>query len=315
MGNWKTTAAAALLTAALASISARAQESFVPDAPVEITVFANRVNIRSMPGDEGEIITQANYGDKLRAVEFTPEWVRILPPDGVTFWVHKPMLTGDEVNANLLNVRAGAGVEHNIVGKLARGDKVERIGEKGDWIQIKPAGRLSVWISRSLVKLPASAVPPRPAPAPVPAPAPTPAPATPPPPPKPMPPAPPEPQPIPAAPEPPPVQPVQETEPPRRAPAPPSDLNLVPLAGQGTPASRIGKLSHYLLRGDAPSRYYLTVSNGGKEETVCYVTDSGGNLKPWSGRRVIVRGWDFWVQGKTLPVMVPESIEAARADR
>jgi hypothetical protein len=240
--------------------------------------------------------------------------VRIAPPPGVTFWVKKSFLTGQEVNAALLNVRSGAGENHSVVGQLNRGDKVEVLGEKEEWAQIKARDGLSLWISRPLVKLPefpTEPVRPRPPPRAIEPPAPEPAPV----PEAPLPPA-PEVVVVPPTPEPPPVQPVQPEEP-RTQPAPPApaDLNLVPLPGQGTPASRQGTLRSYLIKGDSPSRYHLVIREGGGEETVCYLKADEARLKALTGRRVIVRGWDYWVQGKKLPVMVPASIEPVAVER
>ena len=56
------------------------------------------------------------------------------------------------VRARSLNVRAGPGEGHEIVGKLRRGDKVAAIDESGRWVRLQAVG--PQWVSRRWLSLP-----------------------------------------------------------------------------------------------------------------------------------------------------------------
>lgn len=60
------------------------------------------------------------------------------------------------ISARTLNVRAGPGEGHPIVGKLKRGDTARAFGEDGRWIHIRDYGDdgATGWVHRSFVRLP-----------------------------------------------------------------------------------------------------------------------------------------------------------------
>ncbi|MGB0570453.1 MAG: SH3 domain-containing protein [Alphaproteobacteria bacterium] len=60
------------------------------------------------------------------------------------------------ISARTLNVRAGPGESHPIVGKLKRGDKARAFDEDGRWIHIREFDDTDAmgWVHRSFVRLP-----------------------------------------------------------------------------------------------------------------------------------------------------------------
>lgn len=60
------------------------------------------------------------------------------------------------ISARTLNVRAGPGEGHPIVGKLKRGDKARAFDEDGRWIHIRAFDGTDTtgWVHRSFVRLP-----------------------------------------------------------------------------------------------------------------------------------------------------------------
>ncbi len=57
------------------------------------------------------------------------------------------------VTASSLNVRSGASTSNSVVGKLARGTKVEILASSNGWYQIKYAGNKTGWVSGSYISL------------------------------------------------------------------------------------------------------------------------------------------------------------------
>lgn len=293
---------------------------------VPVTVLGDRVNLRNGTGLQSEVVGQANYGDTLRAVSFTPEWVEVRPPEGFTTWVYADHLFEDsEVRIPVLNVRVGPSTDHSIVGKLERGDRVEVLQSLEEWRRVAPPESVTLWISRRFVQAPPSAeitetgadsaptATPEAAVAVMPGPegtdlelsdpTPTPAPT-----------ATPTPEPTPE-----PVVEVREVETLVEAPVvptptptavPPEDLKLVPLEGQGTLSVRRGRVKAFLLAGTSPSRFMLLEAgegDGGK--TLAYLRGDEEEIKHFVGRTVTVRGRDFWVTGQRLPVTEVTSIQ------
>ncbi|MBO22063.1 MAG: hypothetical protein CMM26_06815 [Rhodospirillaceae bacterium] len=60
------------------------------------------------------------------------------------------------ISARILNVRAGPGEGHSIVGKLKRGDKIRAFDESGRWVHIRgfDDSDATGWVHRSFVLLP-----------------------------------------------------------------------------------------------------------------------------------------------------------------
>jgi len=285
---------------------------------VPVTVLGDRVNLRNAASTaESDVVSQANYGDTLRAVSFTEDWVEVRPPAGFPTWVYSDHLfEGKEVRNPVLNVRAGPGVNYPVVGKLERGDEVDVEEVVEDWSRIAPPDGVTLWISRRFVQAPPSvdtrettavapeptptqeatptpeaAVAVMPGPTPVPTPAPTPETVV-------------EVRTVERVVE------VQVTPTPVPTVTPPEDLNLVPLNGQGAMSLRRGKLKAFLLAGTSPSRFVLmdVDADGGEGKTLAYLRGDEEELKPHIGKFVKVRGRDFWVSGRRLPVTEVEAI-------
>ena len=263
----------------------------VPAPPaVMAKITADRVNLRAAADTNAEVVAQANYGEMLEALEVREQWVKVRPPSAVLFWVHSELVRDGKVATKSINVRSGSSVNYAVMGQLLRNEAVQVVTNRMEWLGIKPPPTTGVWVYREYVELPPPPAPPPPPVVIVEAPKPLPPPA----------PAvtrvgPPSPPPAPPAPPPPP---------------PPSDLKLVPLAGQGTLSTRTGVLRAYLLTAGKPSRFRLTLeASAGIEQAVCMVKADDRMLKPWVGRKIVLRGRDYWVQGEKLPVTVPEDIQ------
>ncbi len=269
--------------------------------PILGVVQGDNVNIRARAEASSEVVTQLSFGDELIIKGLDGDWLEIAPPAGAKLWVHVDYLHENQVKVQSLNVRAGASLNYSVVGVLNRGDRVERLGEKGLWVQVKANEKMSLYISKGFVSIKAL---PKPKPV-VPVPAP---------------PSPVPPRVIKVVPVPPvqvtpkvvsPVRAVKPVAPASKAVPRPKDLDLVPLAGQGQLARRQGIVHSYLLKGKAPSRFYLSIETLSGEERVCYLKDDSGRLRDLSGQRIFCTGRDYWVQGQKLPVMVVESLRRA----
>ena len=155
-------------------------------ALTRVKVLKNNCNLRAKALVTSEVVGQVSENDILAAKMIDKEWVEVVPPANVDLWVLGDYVKDGVINCSQkVNVRAGAGINFNIVGQLPQGEKVEVRGTHAEWVKIAPSPACSLWISRSLVsevpltyvepakleQAKAEPVKPMPAPAPVPVPA------------------------------------------------------------------------------------------------------------------------------------------------
>lgn len=132
----------------------------------EIKIFAgeitaDRVNIRSGPNLNFEVIYTCNRGDKIIICGEQYEWYKIKLPEGVVLYISKDFIDNQNntfiVKTDDVNIRAGAGLEYNIAGQLSKGDKVETITEAGAWYGIKAPKKCFGWVYKKYIKFYATA--------------------------------------------------------------------------------------------------------------------------------------------------------------
>ncbi len=205
-------------------------------------------------------------------------------------WVHRDFVVDHAISAAKVYIRSGPGINYNGVGMALRGYVVSPRGEFGEWIKIAPPPGCSLWVSRSYVQVlePEKA---RPAPVEEPArrsevrraePAASP-----------LPPA--------AAPV---TRPAEAAAQPTPTGQPPSNLQLIPLEGQGRSVQRDGELRPVGFLIKRPARYRLVSGS----DTICYVHGNHAQLAGYVNQRLLIRGREYWVRGVRHPVVVPEQI-------
>ncbi len=270
----------------------------MPLSAEQVRVAGTRVNLRAQPGLDAEVVGQVERGEILAQVSRQDDWVEVLPPPHVVFWVHGDFIEDEMVVGSRLNVRSGPGVNYAILATLERGDRVVQRDAFTDWVSIAPPSDATLWIASDLV-LPVRPEPPPQhvepdipsGPDPVRIPAPEQRPDR-------------DLRPVEPAPRPAVLPPVVE----RTPPPPPEDLELIPLDGQGERVEREGILRPAGFVFGRPSRYRLTQSRGHLIETTAYVRGNEAQLQSLLGHAVRIEGVEYWVQGARYPVLVPEQI-------
>lgn len=251
-------------------------------AGTEVTVNADRVNLRSRPELESEQVGQVGYGTKLTLIAEHGDWLEVVPPDEISLWIHRDFVDGGAVNTRRLNVRTGPSINHRIAGHLVRGDTIVERDRFGEWIEIAPPEGASVYIHRDLVDVP-------PPPLPVPAPRP--------------PVDPPQPAPAPAVTRDVPAE-------PERGPPPPPGLDLIPVEGQGEAVRFYGEIraTPVLMRiGTTPHR--LIRRDDTRVTTLCFLSGNSHQLDSLIGTTLTVYGRAYWIRGRDYPVVAVERFE------
>lgn len=119
-----------------------------------LAVTGDRVNLRASPYGTAEVVGQVSRTDTLILQgTLTDDWVQVAPPDSIDLWIYANLVKDNTVIVNNAQVRAGAGLNFNVVGQLQSGDTITKRGQVGDWIKIAPFPSASVWITNAYVRL------------------------------------------------------------------------------------------------------------------------------------------------------------------
>ena len=316
--------AAALGAATAAALSAQ--------TPVRVT--ADHVNLRAKALLTSEVVAQAAYDERLTAYGIGEEWVEVAAPAQADLWVAKTFVQAPAytVGANRVNVRAGPGINYNVVCTLELGETVAPRGEEiAEWLKIAPPASARLWISREYVEILSESAP--------------------------------EAaatgkeakidaqkaekaekeakidekeakkaekaekkakkrksgaQDEPAAP----VAAVEMATPivapsvpetdvvVRDIPVPPpADLKLIPLEGQGRLVEVSGELRAAPLINEAPTRYRVVRWLDNRWQILCHVYGEASKFRSLQGKPVLVKGRQYWIQGAAAPVLVPDQVQ------
>jgi len=273
-----------------------------PVTPEQVRVSADRVNLRAKPDQQSETVSQVDAGTMLTVRSIGEEWVEIVPPETVDFWVHQDLVADDTVIANKVNARSGAGINYTVSGMFVRGDKIQRRGSFGEWIKVAAPADARLWVSRSLVDMPSLLPPPVAAPAVEHVVLPEGADAV----------APDESESSPVVVEPVsdvPVEVVQVTDAVADAPGP-AGVKLMPVDGQGKVVQREGLLKRApALMFNAPGAHRLVKREGKTVVTTAYLQGNSSQLNSLLDQQLLIRGREYWVEGAKVPLIVIEAIE------
>jgi uncharacterized protein YgiM (DUF1202 family) len=124
-------------------------EPSVTLVPGTATVIPPNLNMRGQAGVKGEVIGHLKKGDTVtvlsqinldkHALDEPAQWAKILLPTGTTVWIHDHFIdtTTKTVTASRLNLRGGPGENFSVLGVLEKGQTVNQLSTKGNWIEIQ----------------------------------------------------------------------------------------------------------------------------------------------------------------------------------
>jgi len=117
-----------------------------------VVVTGDGVCLRAGASLATEVVAQVDKGATLSAIPpFEGEWVRVVPPVEVDFWIFDQLLEQGVVSVATANIRAGAGRNFSEVGQVRRGTRVTERGRLGEWTKIAPPEGTALWISAQYV--------------------------------------------------------------------------------------------------------------------------------------------------------------------
>ena len=124
----------------------------------------DNVNIRSGQGTGFEKVAQLNKGDEVVVVEESYSWYKVKLPKSADSFIHSQFMRilsehFAEVTANRVNIRAGAGTDHTVLGQVDKGAHVYLIAQVGEWYKIEPAEDSYGWVTKDFLAFKSQEIP------------------------------------------------------------------------------------------------------------------------------------------------------------
>ena len=128
-------------------------------------VTDNSVNIRAGANLNYEILGKLKKGVRIAILDSAYGWHEIVLPEDCVVWIYKDyvstrvipsagkraagVVTGDSVR-----IRAKPGLKCTVLSKADKGDRVNVVDSKGDWIAIEAPDSCTGWVFADYVKIP-----------------------------------------------------------------------------------------------------------------------------------------------------------------
>jgi len=126
-----------------------------PDAPVEGTITATRLNVRARPGTQYEVVCQLLRDAKVQVVARNDEWVGIVAPAETRAFVPNRALDGDTINTDNTRIYAGPGAVFSDFNRVHKGERIViRRRQDDKWTQVEPPPGSVVWVHSRFVEMP-----------------------------------------------------------------------------------------------------------------------------------------------------------------
>lgn len=119
-------------------------------------ISSNSVNIRAGLNKNFEQLCQLSQGEEVLVVEKSYGWYKIkLPLVAKSYISNEFVLTNNNIDGEVVservNVRAGPGINHTVLGQINSGYRIQILEVIGDWYRIKPIDESFGWVSEELV--------------------------------------------------------------------------------------------------------------------------------------------------------------------
>ena len=246
-----------------------------------VQATAGKVNLRVRPDSGTEVAAQASEGQSLDVVRIQGEWMGVRAPTNAQVWVKSQFLGKGVVTGDKIKLRAGPGISYRDMGLLRKDTPVTACEAHGEWTRIIAPSDLVLWVSTSMVTSVTSVSP-------VAAPA--------------------DRAGVTVA------QPSGDTvaaanmELPSDLPSGLSRDQLSAVPGQGNRVERSGTVEPLPLAFLRDIQYRLVETRGGRKVTICFLQGNDRQMPSLVGRRLAVKGREYWLKSQHCSVVYPELI-------
>lgn len=117
-------------------------------------VKSSKLNVRSGPGTEYEVLWQAERFYPLNILKSDGKWALFRDFEGYQGWVYKPLLSKEKsvvVKVDTCNVRKGPGRRYPIIFTAEKGTPFIVKSQKNGWYHVRHSDGDSGWIKQNLL--------------------------------------------------------------------------------------------------------------------------------------------------------------------
>lgn len=135
-------------------VAVLALQSFGVWAQQFVSITAREANMRSGPGTQHGVQWSLSRGYPLQVVARRGEWLQVRDFERDTGWVHRSLTgkpTHKVVRVPIANLRAQPQARARLQGKLERGEIVQRLSRRGDWVQVQRTDGQRGWVASRLL--------------------------------------------------------------------------------------------------------------------------------------------------------------------
>jgi SH3-like domain-containing protein len=103
------------------------------------SIGKDRVNVRSKPDLNSEIIFETSLGYKIQIEKQKNNWVYFTDWKNNTGWVYQPLVSRTQtalIAVEEANIRKGPSVRKPVVKQASRGEIYKIFDEKGEWVKV-----------------------------------------------------------------------------------------------------------------------------------------------------------------------------------
>lgn len=119
-------------------------------------IRGDRVNIRSQPSLDGEVLVWMKRGETVETQGSSKDgFIRIALPAKVAVWVYGPLVdrASHQVKAPEARLRVGPGRNYGELGVLKKGAALTEIRESDGWLQVEPPAGLSAYVGAQFIEV------------------------------------------------------------------------------------------------------------------------------------------------------------------
>lgn len=119
-------------------------------------ITADRVNVRSGDNLNFEVLSQLNKGEKIMVLDRRYGWYKVKLPQESFCYINSDYVKRNDgkgvVEGTNVLLRAGAGTNYTILGKLNQGETVRILDEDNSWYKIEPPEGSVGWVYSNFVE-------------------------------------------------------------------------------------------------------------------------------------------------------------------
>ncbi|VAX37806.1 hypothetical protein MNBD_UNCLBAC01-1508 [hydrothermal vent metagenome] len=124
--------------------------------PFVAEAITDRVHVRAGQSENFESLYRLDRGTKIVVLDKQYSWYKVkLSVAAKSFISSKYVQSGDgqlgTISGTRVNVRAGKGINHSILGQLTKGDRVTILEEFDGWVRIAPIRESYGWVKENFI--------------------------------------------------------------------------------------------------------------------------------------------------------------------